>query len=353
MQLFLTTLTRSLKGMGAFPFRYVVVTLGLVAFGFGQPKPVVEPSPLPPPSDSGWLPLFNGTDFTGLDGSLTDGGDFKNIFKVESGTIHATAPFTYGFVSTVKEYSNYRCRVQFKWAVGVKEGWNAGFLYHSSGKMPAGENWPSSLEFQFKRGDAGSLWIFGGPWVSATQKNNAYAEVSEGGTLREIGGGGYQTIVRRSDAEQDGWNQAELVVHGDTSMYILNGVVTFRGVGIKYRNDNGEKVPLTKGLIRLQSEGAEISYRNFYIQELDPLTGKPVNMKPTGLIAGKHRLTPFIAASSSRFGISMPGREGELPMRYSLSGRKSPPHALFNEVRRQARSSTPRSSQKLESPAGE
>ena len=78
--------------------------------------------------------------------------------------------------------------------------------------------------------------------------------------------------IKQGDAENPPgeWNTLDLYCHGDTSMHVVNGKLMM----ILYHNrqlDNGQELPLTKGKIQLQSEGAELFYRQIRIQPIDRL----------------------------------------------------------------------------------
>jgi hypothetical protein len=57
----------------------------------------------------------------------------------------------------------------------------------------------------------------------------------------------------------------EIVARGDTVEHVVNGTAVFRATHL--RQPDG--TPLTKGRIQLQSEGAEVFYRNIEIQPLE------------------------------------------------------------------------------------
>jgi len=78
--------------------------------------------------------------------------------------------------------------------------------------------------------------------------------------------------IKNGDAENPAgqWNTLDLYCHGDTSIHVVNGKVMM----VLYHNkqlDNEQQLPLTKGKIQLQSEGAEVYYRHIKIQPIDHL----------------------------------------------------------------------------------
>jgi hypothetical protein len=78
--------------------------------------------------------------------------------------------------------------------------------------------------------------------------------------------------IKGGDAEKPSgeWNTLDLYCHGDTSIHVVNGKVMM----ILYNNgqvDKGQVLPLTKGKIQLQSEGAEVFYKGIRIQPIGQL----------------------------------------------------------------------------------
>ncbi len=69
------------------------------------------------------------------------------------------------------------------------------------------------------------------------------------------------------------WNTVELISLGDESIHIVNGAVVMRLEKAR-REEAGALVPLTSGRIALQTEGAELFYRDV---EIRPITAIPPN----------------------------------------------------------------------------
>jgi hypothetical protein len=63
------------------------------------------------------------------------------------------------------------------------------------------------------------------------------------------------------------WNTVEVICWGDSSIHIVNGKVVMRLYNSR-KVENGQKIPLKKGTIALQSEGAELYYRNVKIRPI-------------------------------------------------------------------------------------
>ena len=84
---------------------------------------------------------------------------------------------------------------------------------------------------------------------------------------KESGG---NRIVKSPDNENPTgqWNTIELYTVGQTSVHLVNGKVNMILTGSRQKVD-GKEVPLTKGKIQIQSEGAEVFYRNITIRPIE------------------------------------------------------------------------------------
>jgi hypothetical protein len=110
--------------------------------------------------------------------------------------------------------------------------------------------------------------------IPAVRKSETDYVYSSTGTLLTFSQGSKQGrhCIKDGDAENPfgQWNTLDLYCHGDTSIHVVNGKVMM----VLYHNgqlDNGQESPLTNGKIQIQSEGAEVYYRQIKIQPLDRL----------------------------------------------------------------------------------
>ena len=182
-----------------------------------------------------------------LEGS-TKGKDSLGVFQFENGMIHASGQ-KFGYIATEESFSNFHLKLDFKWgtkkyAPRLNEKRDAGILYN--GDIYNGDKiWPRSLECQIQEGDCGDIWLIDS------------ASVIHSDTM--TGKKPYQRVVKSKDAEKPTgeWNQVEVIVNKGEISYIVNGQVVN-----KARNPNPKA-----GRIMLQSEGAEIYYRNVVIQK--------------------------------------------------------------------------------------
>src|SRR5438876_3153565 len=83
------------------------------------------------------------------------------------------------------------------------------------------------------------------------------------------------------------WNQYEITCQGDTIKLVINGKLV----------NEGTNAELTKGKILLQSEGAEIHFRNV---ELKPLGPKAINKKKLSADSGGQAKTRILLIGKDR-----------------------------------------------------
>ncbi len=200
-------------------------------------------------------PLFNGRDLTGWYTFLQDSGknqDPLGVFKVRNGEIQVSGQ-KFGYISTEKEYENFRISVEYKW--GQKK-WpprenavrDAGLLYYVQGPDMV---WANCLECQIQEGDTGDMWLI--PGSGETPALDVLGQ-------RYGGGKNYTRVVKWADYEKPSgeWNRVVVVARGNRVEHWVNGRVNMIGKNPSQR----------RGKIQLQSEGAELTYRNILIERL-------------------------------------------------------------------------------------
>jgi hypothetical protein len=135
-----------------------------------------------------------------------------------------------------------------------------------------------SQEFQIQEGDCGDYWgVAGGiadvPAAKVGQKF-VYTPGSPLMPFSEKGPNG-RNCVKSPDGERPSgqWNVIELYCYGDTSIHVVNSKVTMILYNSRQQQGSSE-APLTKGKIQLQSEGAELFYRDFQIEPIKSLPAK-------------------------------------------------------------------------------
>jgi hypothetical protein len=191
----------------------------------------------------------------------------------------------FGGISTQQLYSNYHLKLEFKWG---KKKWNprkdkprdSGLLYHAVGKHGADFGfWMRSQEFQIEEGNCGDYWgVAGGSFEITAKKNKdgfIYDHTSPKLVFNEKSANGRWCIKQRNAEKPSGeWNTIEIYCIGDTAFHLVNGVVVMI-LNHSSQLVNGELVPLYHGKVQIQSEGAEVFYRNI---ELEPIKKFPTEL---------------------------------------------------------------------------
>lgn len=186
----------------------------------------------------------------------------------------------FGILVTEKEFENYHLSVEFKWGQEKypprkTQKRDSGILYHSVGHEGAwGGVWMRSLECQVQEGDCGDYisvdtvladirggydpekqWDFYSPdsAIQTFSPSRSYCHKSQD--------------FENPTGE---WNTMEIYTVGGNSVHVVNGKVNMR-ISNSRQVLEGQEVPLTRGKIQLQSEGAEIFYRNIRLRPIDDI----------------------------------------------------------------------------------
>jgi hypothetical protein len=254
-------------------------------------------------------PIFNGTDLAGWDTYLGPSfdtiqgkrdsiplglnNDPLKVFSVvqEDGqSALRVSGERYGGISTTTEFANYHLKLEFKWGTKQWGPWpgkkrDSGILYHAVGPHAADFGfWMRSQEFQIQEGDCGDYWgVAGGVFdVPSRQTDSTNFIFDPSGTMRTFSQSNPngRHCIKNPDAEKPNgeWNTIELYCVGDTAVHIVNGSVCM--ILYKSRQTDGTtETPLKKGKIQIQSEGAEVFYRNIEVT--------PINAIPDPILTNK------------------------------------------------------------------
>ena len=223
--------------------------------------------------------LFNGKDLSGWTVFLTGrevGEDPKNVFTVKDGVIHVSGE-EFGGISTEEEHSDYHVSLELKWGEKTyppreNQPRDTGFLFHALGEqgMLSGV-WLLSYEANIIEGGIGDFCMAcygqegyaGTVNVSRSEKGALYFDPKNGtpltltaniqGALRKSGYSPSKEDLEKSD----GWIKFEVVAEGNTAEFYVN----------EHRVNRVTDLTRTRGKIQLQSEGAEVFFRNITIIE--------------------------------------------------------------------------------------
>jgi len=242
--------------------------------------------------------LFNGKDLTGWNSyiglPLDDAGkklsdipvglnnDPNHVFTIvqqDGEKVIRISGENWGCIYTLKEYGDFHLQLQFKWGTlqwGQKKNKkkDSGLLYFSVGDNGADYGaWMRSQEFQVEQGNCGDYWgVAGGmediPVIKKSESEYVYSPSGEMKTFSAKSALG-RHCIKHGDAENatGEWNTLDLYCLGDTSVQMINGEVMM----VLYNSrqlENGQAIPLVKGKIQIQSEGAEIFYKHIMVEPL-------------------------------------------------------------------------------------
>lgn len=195
----------------------------------------------------------------------------------------------FGGISTKESFANYHLKLEFKW--GQKKSnprkdrvRDSGVLYHAVGKHGADFGfWMRSQEFQVEEGNVGDYWgVAGGSFeVLATLHDKKYVYDPRGQlfTFNEKSKVG-RNCVKSEDGEKPSgqWNSVEIYCLGDTAVHMINGRVNMILLH-SAQLDKGNLTRLSSGKIQIQSEGAEVFYRDIQIEKIKKLPEEILKMR--------------------------------------------------------------------------
>ena len=189
----------------------------------------------------------------------------------------------YGCIYTKQDFENYDFKLKVKWGnkkwpPRLDQPWDSGILYNSQG--PAGadywHSWMLAQEFQVSSHQDGNS--MGDYWCIANSSANIRANFSANKDSLKFNPkgevvvtGGSKHFVQASgnyESPQGEWTELELISFGGKSLHIVNGHVVMAVTNSSYIEDGDQRKPLTHGKIQLQSEAAEVFYKNIQIKNI-------------------------------------------------------------------------------------
>ena len=212
------------------------------------------------------------------------GDDVFSTLEDNGNTILRISGEVYGSIITQDEYSNYHLKLKVKWG-DIK--WNprkellkdSGILYHSVGPHGAEywRSWMQGQELQIMEGHMGDYWSQATSAMDVRAYTPEYIMNPIGSTDQPFLSVGHNEDVKglviRSDNHESKageWTELELISFEGQSLHIVNGHVVMVLKNSRYEK-NGKTVPLTAGKIQLQSEAAEVFYKEIKIRKIQTL----------------------------------------------------------------------------------
>lgn len=259
----------------------------------------------------GWRPLMNGQNLDGwetymdkpdktwdvpglkrdADGKYLEpvglNRDPLHVFTVETvdgrPALHVSGQ-GFGVAATKETFENFHLRLQVKWGekkwgYKLKAARDCGLLYFCHGEQGFDHGtWPRSIEFQIQEHDMGDLWAISTQITVNARRTDAsprplylYDPQGEPTLFVQKAPIGNRCVKLGDPEKPKGeWNTLELYCVGGDSIHVVNGVVVMR-LHNAQRLDGPTPAPLTSGTIALQTEGAEVYYRDVEIQPITKL----------------------------------------------------------------------------------
>jgi hypothetical protein len=187
----------------------------------------------------------------------------------------------YGCATTKQEFSNYHFRASFKWGdkkwqPRLTELKDSGILYHSRGAFGVDywKSWALSQEFQVIEHGIGEYWRIGSSEIDIRADPKAPGALAPRWNPKapwmEFAGANNNALAGSDEDRPGEWNTLELVCFQDRCVHIANGQVVMALKNARYR-DGGKVAPMTGGKLQIQSEAAEVFYRDIEIRSISAM----------------------------------------------------------------------------------
>ena len=213
--------------------------------------------------------------------------DDTHVFSVlnePGGPVLRISGEAYGCIFTKQSYKNYHLSLQVKWGDKKYEPRkdklrDSGILYHSIGEagVEYWRSWMLSQEFQIMEGHMGDFWCQASSAIDIRSFQsegvmNRVADEKQPFAPFKRGTDSYCMRSANYESPAGEWTTLELICFEGKSLHIVNGHVAMVLQNSRYLDANGKEVPMISGKLQLQSEAAEVFYKNIKIK---PLTSLP------------------------------------------------------------------------------
>ncbi|HEX8523224.1 MAG TPA: family 16 glycoside hydrolase [Tepidisphaeraceae bacterium] len=204
--------------------------------------------------------LFNGKDLSNWTATFQDPNvKMQDVFSVTDGVIHCKGKAPVGYIRTKEKYTNFTLKLQWR---TMKKG-NSGVLLRV---QEPDKVWPKSVECQLQTDNSGDIWVIDQYPIHVAEDR------TEGRHTKKLHPSNEKPLGE--------WNQYEITADGTTLTLKVNGLVQNEATEF-------EEKP---GYILLQSEGAEIEFRDIELTTIDQPTEKHDQKKQASLAQSVHEL---------------------------------------------------------------
>jgi hypothetical protein len=192
----------------------------------------------------------------------------------------------YGCLVTKQAFSNYHLRVKTawgkkKWEPRLSQPRDSGILYHSRGDFGVDywKSWALSQEFQVIEHGIGEYWtqatsafdIRVGPKEPSADQSPDAPRWNPQAPWLAFGAPNNHALAGSDQEHPAAWNMIELTCFADDCVHLVNGKVVMALAHSRYK-DGTTSVPLRAGKLQIQSESAEVFYKDM---EIRPISAMP------------------------------------------------------------------------------
>lgn len=183
----------------------------------------------------------------------------------------------YAGITSRKYFEGFHFSAEVKW--GSKK-WpprenakrDSGLLYHASGRHGRFWNvWKRCVEYQIQEGDFGDLFMLAGTGgtvrVEELKQEKRWDPKHGWNPAKPYQRSGRVKRSENFESPHGEWTRVEVYAVGQQAVHLVNGQPVLAIDEIRMNGDE----PLTGGEIQLQSEGAEVYYRNIKIRSIEQL----------------------------------------------------------------------------------
>jgi hypothetical protein len=208
-----------------------------------------------------WVSLFNGKDLSGWVNVNTDPG----TWSVKDGLLYCTG-HPIGVMRSEKQYENFILHIEW---MHMEPGGNSGVFAWSNAVPSERNRLPDGVEIQMLELD----------WPKLNSRNGVTPPVAYvHGEL--FGVGGVKTIPDNPRGERSKSIENRCLPRGVWNTYDVVAVDGVIKLSVNGRFVNGiSRSTQKKGYLCLESEGAEIHFRNIRILELPPNSNAPTEVQ--------------------------------------------------------------------------
>jgi hypothetical protein len=185
--------------------------------------------------------LFNGKDLSGWTATLPEGAKMEDVWHVDKDGVLVCKGVPAGYIRTEKDYRNFVLKLEWRFSPVTRQAGNSGVLLRV---QPPDKVWPKSVEAQLQSENAGDFWN-----IDEFPMKTEPARLSGRNTKKTH-------MAERPVGE---WNEYEIIVDHGNIILIVNGEELNRAWDVQE----------IAGKIGLQSEGAEIHFRNIRLAPID------------------------------------------------------------------------------------